>query len=137
MINHVELSDTHIGLVLNDTATTEKTDTASVPINWKVDLHALSLKNISFSMQLPADTMRMAARVSEASIKDVSADLKHQFYGLRSFLLTGTSVNYDTGNTQPVEGFDPSHIALRDIRIGIDSVLYRGRNMNAVIREFQ
>lgn len=136
VINHVELSDTHIGLVLNDTATTEKTDTASVPINWKVDLHALSLKNISFSMQLPADTMRMAARVSEASIKDVSADLKHQFYGLRSFLLTGTSVNYDTGNTQPVEGFDPSHIALRDIRIGIDSVLYRGRNMNAVIREF-
>ena len=136
VINHVELSDTHIGLVLNDTATTEKTDTASVPINWKVDLHALSLKNVSFSMQLPADTMRMAARVSEASIKDVSADLKHQFYGLRSFLLTGTSVNYDTGNTQPVEGFDPSHIALRDIRIGIDSVLYRGRNMNAVIREF-
>lgn len=136
VINHVELSDTHIGLVLNDTATTEKTDTASVPINWKVDLHALSLKNVSFSMQLPADTMRMAARVSEASIKDVSADLKHQFYGLRSFLLTGTSVNYDTGNTQPVEGFDPSHIALRDIRIGIDSVLYWGRNMNAVIREF-
>ena len=136
VINHVELSDTHIGLVLNDTATTEKTDTASVPIKWKVDLHALSLKNVSFSMQLPADTMRMAARVSEASIKDVSADLKHQFYGLRSFLLTGTSVNYDTGNTQPVEGFEPSHIALRDIRIGIDSVLYRGRNMNAVIREF-
>lgn len=136
VINHVELSDTHIGLVLNDTTTTEKTDTASAPVNWKVNLHALSLKNVSFSMQLPADTMRMAARVSEASVKDVSADLKHQFYGLRSFLLTGTSVNYDTGDAQPVEGFDPSHIALRDIRIGIDSVLYRGRNMNAVIREF-
>lgn len=136
VINHVELSDTHIGLVLNDTTTTEKTDTASAPVNWKVNLHALSLKNVSFSMQLPADTMRMAARVSEASVKDVSADLKHQLYGLRSFLLTGTSVNYDTGDAQPVEGFDPSHIALRDIRIGIDSVLYRGRNMNAVIREF-
>lgn len=76
VINHVELSDTHIGLVLNDTATTEKTDTASVPINWKVDLHALSLKNVSFSMQLPADTMRMVARVSEASIKDVSRRFK-------------------------------------------------------------
>lgn len=136
VINHVELSDTHIGLVLNDTTTTEKPDTTSASVNWKVNLHALSLKNVSFSMQLPADTMRMAARVSEASVKDVSADLKHQFYGLRSFLLTGTSVNYDTGNTQAVEGFDPSHIALRDIRIGIDSVLYRGRNMNAVIREF-
>lgn len=37
---------------------------------------------------------------------------------------------------EPAEGFDPSHIALRDIRIGLDSMYYRGRNMNAVIREF-
>ena len=87
-------------------------------------------------MQLPADSMRMAAHVGEATVNDVSADLKQQFYGLRSFLLTGASVNYDTGNALPAEGFDPSHIALRDIRIGIDSVLYQGRNMNAVIREF-
>ena len=134
--NRAELSDTHIGLILADTTTTEKPDTTSAPVNWKVNLHALNLKNVSFSMQLPADSMRMAAHVGEATVNDVSADLKQQFYGLRSFLLTGASVNYDTGNALPAEGFDPSHIALRDIRIGIDSVLYQGRNMNAVIREF-
>ncbi|MCQ4916710.1 MULTISPECIES: translocation/assembly module TamB domain-containing protein [Bacteroides] len=136
VINRAELSDTHIGLILTDTTTTEKPDTASAPVNWKVNLHALNLKNVSFSMQLPADSMRMAAHVGEVTVNDVSADLKQQFYGLRSFLLTGASVNYDTGNALPAEGFDPSHIALRDIRIGIDSVLYQGRNMNAVIREF-
>ena len=136
VINRAELSDTHIGLILTDTTTTEKPDTASAPVNWKVNLHALNLKNVSFSMQLPADSMRMAAHVGEATVNDVSADLKQQFYGLRSFLLTGASVNYDTGNALPAEGFDPSHITLRDIRIGIDSVLYQGRNMNAVIREF-
>lgn len=136
VINRAELSDTHIGLILADTTTTEKPDTASAPVNWKVNLHALNLKNVSFSMQLPTDSMRMAAHVGEATVNDVSADLKQQFYGLRSFLLTGASVNYDTGSALPAEGFDPSHIALRDIRIGIDSVLYQGRNMNAVIREF-
>lgn len=136
VINRAELSDTHIGLILADTTTTEKPDTTSAPVNWKVNLHALNLKNVSFSMQLPADSMRMAAHVGEASVNDVSADLKQQFYGLRSFLLSGASVNYDTGSALPAEGFDPSHIALRDIRIGIDSVLYQGRNMNAVIREF-
>ena len=136
VINRAELSDTHIGLILTDTTTTEKPDTASAPVNWKVNLHALNLKNVSFSMQLPADSMRMAAHVGEVTVNDVYADLKQQFYGLRSFLLTGASVNYDTGNALPAEGFDPSHIALRDIRIGIDSVLYQGRNMNAVIREF-
>lgn len=136
VINRAELSDTHIGLILADTTTTEKPDTASAPVNWKVNLHALNLKNVSFSMQLPADSMRMATHVGEVTVNDVSADLKQQFYGLRSFLLTGASVNYDTGSALPAEGFDPSHIALRDIRIGIDSVLYQGRNMNAVIREF-
>lgn len=136
VINRAELSDTHIGLILADTTTTEKPDTASAPVNWKVNLHALNLKNVSFSMQLPADSMRMAAHVGEATVNDVSADLRQQFYALRSFLLTGASVNYDTGSALPAEGFDPSHIALRDIRIGIDSVLYQGRNMNAAIREF-
>lgn len=87
-------------------------------------------------MQLPADSMRLAAHVGEAQVNDAEADLKNLHYGLRSFLVSGTSVNYDVGTAEPAEGFDPSHIALRDIRIGLDSMYYRGRNMNAVIREF-
>ncbi len=55
---------------------------------------------------------------------------------LKQFLLSGGSANYDTGAAKPVEGFDASHIAVRDIRIGLDSLLYKGRNMNAVLREF-
>ncbi len=136
IINRTELSDTHISLILNDTTATEKADTASTPVNWKIDLHALNLDNVSFSMQLPGDSMRLATHVGEAAVKDVSADLKNQYYSLASFLLSGTSVNYDTGNTEPTSGFDPAHVALRDIRIGIDSVLYKGRDINAAIREF-
>ena len=34
VINRAELSDTHIGLILTDTTTTEKPDTASAPVNW-------------------------------------------------------------------------------------------------------
>lgn len=135
VINDAELSDTHVRMLMNDTTTTPKDTTASAPVNWKVDLHRLDLKNVSFSMQLPADSLRMAAHIGEASVKDAQADLKKQFYGLEQFLLTGSSVNYDTGDAKPVEGFDASHIALRDIRIDLDSLLYRGREMNAVIRE--
>ena len=68
VINHVELSDTHVQLLMNDTTTTPKDTTASAPVNWKVDLHQLKLKNVSFSMQLPADSMRMAAHIGEAAI---------------------------------------------------------------------
>ena len=136
IINQVDLSDTHVQLVMNDTTTAPKDTTASAPVNWKVDLHQLNLGNVSFSMQLPADSMRMAAYISEASVSDAQADLKNQFYSLKQFLLSGGSANYDTGAAKPVEGFDASHIAVRDIRIGLDSLLYKGRNMNAVLREF-
>ena len=136
VINQAELSDTHVQLLMNDTTTTPKDTTASAPINWKVDLHQLKLKNVSFSMQLPADSMRMAAHIGEAAIDDARADLKNQFYGLKKFLLSGTSASYDTGAAKPVDGFDASHIAVRDVRIGLDSLLYKGRDMNAIIREF-
>lgn len=45
-------------------------------------------------------------------MNDAEADLKNLHYGLRSFLVSGTSVNYDVGTAGPAEGFDPSHIAL-------------------------
>ena len=54
VINQVELSDTHVQLLMNDTTTTPKDTTASAPINWKVALHQLKLKNVSFSMPLLA-----------------------------------------------------------------------------------
>ncbi|MDE6820821.1 translocation/assembly module TamB domain-containing protein [Bacteroides acidifaciens] len=136
VINATELSDTHVQMLTNDTTTTPKDTTASAPVNWKVDLHQLKLKNVSFSMQLPADSMRMAAHIGEATIDDAQADLRNQFYGLKQFLLSGTSASYDTGSAKPVEGFDASHIAVRDVSIGLDSLLYKGRDMNAVIREF-
>ena len=136
VINATELSDTHVQMLMNDTTTTPKDTTASAPVNWKVDLHQLKLKNVSFSMQLPADSMRMAAHIGEATIDDAQADLRNQFYGLKQFLLSGTSASYDTGAAKPAEGFDASHIAVRDVSIGLDSLLYKGRDMKAVIREF-
>ena len=135
ILNNIELSDTHVQVMLADTTETPK-DTTDTALNWKVTLHTLKLKNVSVDLQMPLDSMGLKAHIGDAEIADAAADLKHQFYGWRKFLLTGTSVNYDTAGPGSAIGFDPSHIALRDIRLGIDSVMYYGRDMNAVIREF-
>lgn len=157
ILDNIELSDTHVQVMLADTTETPK-DTTETVLNWKVTLHALKLKNVSVDLQMPLDSMGLKAHIGNAEIADAAADLKHQFYGWRKFLLTGTSVDYDTGGPRRAitagmdgadpsavtdsaavrvsAGFDPSHIALRDIRLGIDSVMYYGRDMNAVIREF-
>mgnify|MGYP000417671389 CR=1 FL=1 len=157
VINRVELSDTHMLVVMNDTTTAEP-DTTTAALNWKVALHKLALKNVSVDLQMPLDSMRLAARLGDAEVDDAVADLGGQMYGLKKFELSSTTVNYDAGSqllsainslidtgslaatdstgVKPAPGFDASHIALRDIRIGVDSVLYHGRNINAVIREF-
>ncbi|OKZ13336.1 MAG: translocation/assembly module TamB [Bacteroides oleiciplenus] len=157
VLNRIELSDTHMLVVMNDTTASEP-DTTTTALNWKVALHKLALKNVSVDLQMPLDSMSLNARLGEAEIDDATADLGRQAYGFRQFQLSGTSVNYDTGNrlgnalnslidtgslsnpdstsVTPAPGFDASHIALRDIRVSIDSVLYAGHDINAVIREF-
>ena len=143
ILNSIQLSDTHVQVMLADTTETPE-DTTATALNWKIALHALKLKNVSVDLRMPLDSMNLKAHLGDAEITDAAADLKHQFYGWKKFLLSGATVNYDTGNPnpadstamKPTEGFDASHIALRDIRLGIDSVMYYGRSMNAVIREF-
>lgn len=135
VLNRVELSDTQVQISMSDTTETPK-DTTQTALKWKAALHDLTLKNVSVALEMPLDSMSVAAHIGDARIEDADADLEKQYYGLRKFALTGTSVNYDSGTAPPAEGFDASHISLRDIRIGIDSVMSHGRNLNAVIREF-
>lgn len=136
LVNFVDLSDTHIHLLLNDTAEVP-VDTVKTVINWLGKVEKLNLKNVSLNMQIPEDTLRLAMHLAEATVNNVDVDLFRQYYGVERLNIKGSSVNYDTGNTLPAKGFDPSHIALRDVQIGLDSIAYgQDMNINAVIREF-
>ncbi|WP_321333267.1 translocation/assembly module TamB domain-containing protein [uncultured Bacteroides sp.] len=134
-IEEAELSNTHVSLILkNDTTAVLEDTTAASPL-WKIALRKLKLKNVSFSMLMPEDSIHLGSHVAEATITDADIDLKRELYGLKHLHASGTSLNYDLGSAKPMKGFDPSHIAIRELNLGVDSVLYRGRNMNAVIRE--
>lgn len=134
VIDAAELNNTHVRLILkNDTTKTEE-DTTAAP-RWKIDLHSLKLKNVSFNMLVPEDSVWMGSHVAEATINGAQVDLGRELYGLKHLHASGTSLNYDLGSAKPTVGLDLSHIAIREINMGIDSVLYRGRNINAVIRE--
>ena len=110
VLNSVELSDTHMQVMLADTTETPK-DTTETAMNWRIALHNLKLKNVSVDLQMPLDSMALAAHIGNANIEDANADLKRQFYGWRKFTLSGSTVNYDSGTAVPAEGFDASHIA--------------------------
>ena len=140
ILNNVELADTHLSVTLSDTTQTAPADTTSTPLRWKLLLHTLQLHNISFDLDMPLDTLALSARLQEARIEEASADLGRQDYACNLFRLMGASLTYDAApadtSSLSLPGFDPAHIALRDLRVGIDSVRLAGRQMNAFIREF-
>lgn len=139
ILNNVELEDTHLRISLVDT-TSAPPDTTSAAVHWKVLLHALRLKDVSVDLRMPVDSLHLFAKLGDVCIDEAEADLGRQAYGWQKFLLTGGTLAYDSGTLQDTAvtavGFNPSHIAARDVHIGIDSVRYEGRKMNAVIRQF-
>lgn len=134
VVNRAELKDTRVQLLLNDTTTVPKDTTASSPINWRLALHHLALSNVTFAMQLPNDTVSLETYVGNATVDEAEADLKQQAYKLRSFLLSDASASYRKGTSLSSEGFDPSNIQIHDVHIGLDSLLWSGRQMNAIVR---
>lgn len=136
-LNQVELSDTHVQVVLADTAAAPEDTTATAPLKWKIRLHALKLSDVSVGLDMPLDSLRLKARLGGIQIDEAYADLGSQAYGCDRFQVEGSSADYQTGAGlfAAAAGFDPSHISVRDVRIGIDSVYYCGHDIRAQIRE--
>ncbi len=134
-LNTIDLSDTSLTLLLNDTTTTEE-DTISTSINWLLKLGQLQLNRVMVAIQLPADSLRLASYIRQAELQAGSVDLGRSAYGARQFALSGATLDYDSGYSPVADGFDPSHIALNDVTIMLDSLYYAGRDMEAYIRSF-
>ena len=132
-LNTIDLSDTAITLLLNDTTT--KADTTSTPVNWILKLEKINLDRVAFAMQMPADSLRLTTYIDKANLKDGVVDLGTSQYGADLFTLTGSTLGYDGNDQEPVIGFDPSHIALSNVNITLDSLFYGGRDIKARIRE--
>lgn len=131
--NTIDLSDTAITLLLNDTTT--KADTTSTAVNWILNLQKINLDRVAFAMQMPADSLRLSTYIDKANLKDGIVDLGASHYGADLFTLTGSTLGYDANYQDPVAGFDPSHIALSNVTISLDSLFYGGRDIKARIRE--
>lgn len=131
--NTIDLSDTAITLLLNDTTT--KADTTSTAVNWILNLQKINLDRVAFAMQMPADSLRLSTYIDKADLKDGIVDLGTSHYGADLFTLTGSTLGYDANYQDPVAGFDPSHIALSNVTISLDSFFYGGRDIKARIRE--
>ena len=108
-LNKIDLSDTAITLLMNDTTTNK--DTTSTAVNWKLMLDQIDLDRVAFAMQIPGDSLRLSTYIEKAGLTDGIVDLGSARYSASQFLLSGSSLNYDGSYSDPVPGFDPAHIA--------------------------
>ena len=131
--NTVDLSETTITLLMNDT--TPKVDTTSTPINWKLLLDKINLDQVAFALQMPNDSLRLSTYVDKATLTKGLADLGAMRYEAEKFILSKSTFGYDGNNRDVSPGFDPMHISLNDVNITLDSLLYGGRDIKAHIRE--
>lgn len=134
-LNTIDLSDTAITLLLTDTTTKE--DTTTTAVNWKLLLDKINLDRVSFALQMPGDSLRLTTYIDRAGLTDGRVDLGASRYSARQFILSGSTLGYDGDNQAVQPGFDPMHIALSDVAITLDSVLYGGRDMEAQLRKFE
>ena len=58
VLDRIELNDTHIQVMMDDTTATADADTSATALNWKVALHKLALKNVSVDLQMPSTPRR-------------------------------------------------------------------------------
>ena len=135
-LNNVELEDTRLALTLTDTLPPQPEDTASAtPLKWKMRLHNLTLRHIGLTMDMTGtDTLSLKADLPLLQLDEALADLGRQAYGLQSLSMSDAVLRYDDGTAPAAPGLDPSHIALRRMNVGIDSVYWCGQDVRARIR---
>lgn len=138
IVNKVLLKDTDLSLCLNDTAAADTA--ASDTTYWKIILQDIDLQNVSFALDMPLDSLSLAASLDNAILRDGLIDLHKSAYSLQTFRIENGRVRYDNGKPLAADslssGLDPSHIALTDIGVKLDSLYYGGRNMKAIISQF-
>lgn len=135
-VNKILLEDAHAMLCINDTTSTSPDTASTTPLYWKIILQQIALRNVSFAMQMPFDSIYMQMQVDNASLTEGLVDLSQSAYSARQFNIVHGKVNYNTGKQPEDQGLDPSYIAITNLNLSLDSLYYAGHDIRAMIKGF-
>lgn len=136
ILNELTLKNADLKLCLADT--TAQDTTKSAPTFWKFKLEKIDLDNVNFQMDMPLDTLNFGINIKNASLRNGFVDLHKEAYSANEFKLLESQLFYNSGSSAPLEkGLDPSHIALSDVNLQLDSLYYQGNNIRALLHQFE
>lgn len=132
MLNNADVQGGFLDIALNDTTPKDTTKKKTV---WKININKINLYRTNFRLHMPGDTMVVGANFQKATVENALIDLYNKVYRVRQIAWSGGQLTYDkTFVPHVLHGFDPAHIALNNLNIGIDSLSYDSIATSANVR---
>ena len=135
MINDISLADAQMYVAYADTL---PSDTISEPVNWVIRVEKLALNQVGVDFEMPLDTFLLSTYVNETQLTNGLVDIKNARYEVSNFAFNGRKFTIDMGEDKrknKTNDIDPSHLALYQINMEVDSILYHDPEVKAVIQE--
>lgn len=130
-VNRALLNDANLLVELADTA---KKDTTQSKNFWKINLDDIRINNTAFALRTPGDTVAVALLMNKGRVGQVYMDLFKSLYSVGKIHWDGGWLSYDKQPTlAAASGFDPNHIALRELRLDADSFFFCSPQMRVSI----
>jgi len=133
-LNSLDLSGTNISLQIDSIS--QKEDTTSTPMNWKIQLGDIALEKVAFALAMPADSIWLNAFIDDAKAGNGLVDLGISRYTVGRFRLSDSDVRFDRNQGEPLAGIDPNHIVLSQLNADIQSIVYQDKDIEADIQSF-
>lgn len=134
-VDDLSLADAQVYVAYADTV---PSDSISEPVNWVIRLEQLKLSQVGVDFEMPLDTLLLSTFINEAELRDGLVDLANERYEIQNFVLDGKRLSFDMGEDlrkNKADGIDPSHLALYNLHMDVDSILYQAPDIKAVINE--
>lgn len=135
VIDFLRIEDTDLDISIAEQATEDSTD-SPLP-DWKVLLRKADIKNAKVRVEMTADSMRVGTTVGQASVMDVTADLRRGEYSVDKLHVKDSEAWYDIGDVKAGGGIDPAHIALYGTELALCSAYYRDGTLRAELKDMR
>ena len=131
-VNGARLTKARLDIALSDTAAVDTTEST---LAWIINADSLTIRQSNVMIHLPGDTLNIEAYMGHAVAREANIDLGKGIYQVAKLDWRDGRLNYDDRSAPATEGLDYGHIALTDIRLGLDSICYKPSGTSFYIRE--
>ncbi|TXJ58910.1 hypothetical protein ETF27_10040 [Prevotella brunnea] len=130
-LNLAELQGGWIDIALGDTV---PPDTTKEKTLWRINIDRLHLAQTDFRLHTPGDTLSLQAVFGKAEARQTELLLHDNIYKVGSLDWHKGQFHMNRNFEPRQKGFDAAHLAMTELNLGMDSLVYAGKDISANIR---